>query len=260
MIGAIVGDIVGSRFEWKNLKSKDFEMFSKDCHFTDDTVMTLAIANALTESVKDNFLNLSDCAIKNIIKFFKLYPTCGFGSMFKQWVISKNHLPYNSFGNGSAMRISSVAYVAKSLCEVKKLAKQVTEITHNHPEGLKGAECLACCIWLAKNKKSKTEIKQFVEDNYYILNFTLNDIRPSYTFDVSCQGSVPQSIVAFLESDSFEDAIRNAVSIDGDSDTIAAMCGSIAEAYYKIDQKLREQTVKYLDDFLISVLNKFEAN
>ena len=167
-------------------------------------------------------------------------------------------LPYDSYGNGAAMRISPIAYIASSLTDVKKYSKAVTETTHNNVEGLKGSEAVACAIFLAREGKTQTEIKDFINSNYYDLNFTLADIRETYEFDVSCQESVPQAIVAFLEANSFEDAIRNAISIGGDADTIAAMTGSIAEAYFSIPEAISNKALTYLDEYQLDILQRFE--
>ena len=255
MYGAIIGDIVGSRFEWNNIKTKDFEFFHKDCFFTDDSVMTIAVAKALHESKKNNYEDLEkqlDCYMHEI---GKKYPHCGFGGSFYRWIMNDIHEPYNSYGNGSAMRTSECGFIADSLEEALSLAERCAAITHNHIEGIKGAKATTACIYLSREGKSKEEIREYINDNYYQLDFSLDEIRPSYSFDVSCQGSVPQAIEAFLESETFEDAIRNAISIGGDSDTIAAITGSIAQAYYGIDEKLIDEARKYLDDYLLSMID-----
>ncbi len=248
MLGAIIGDIVGSRFEWNNLKSKDFDFFTNDCHFTDDSAMTLAVIYALLHS-KPDYSDLSEKAVNYMQKVGRIYASCGYGGNFKQWILSENPQPYNSWGNGSAMRVSACGFIGKNLAEVKQLSRAVTDITHNHPEGIKGAEATAVCIYLARTGKNISEIKNYVQQNYYPMDFTLDEIRPEYKFHVSCQKSVPQALEAFFESLSFEDAIRNAVSIGGDSDTIAAITGGIAEAYYGIPQQMKDKVYNtYLDD------------
>lgn len=257
MIGAIIGDIVGSRFEWHNHRSKNFEFLHPRGHFTDDSVMTLAICDALMNSLPD-YSDLKEQAVRSMQQLGREYPHCGFGGMFKNWVHSDSPAPYNSFGNGAAMRVSGCAYVANSLDEVKRLSKAVTEVTHNHPEGIKGAEAVAVAVYLARTGTSMDDIREHMTSNYYSIEFTLNDIRPTYKFDVSCQGSVPQALEAFFESTSFEDAIRNATSIGGDSDTIAAITGSIAEAYYGVPTNLRESAITYLDQRLLNILQEFE--
>jgi len=259
MIGAILGDIVGSRFEWNNIKSKDFEFLTNACFFTDDSVMTIAIAKALLEWEKNKALDLSNLAIKYMQEIGRKYPNCGYGGNFGGWLISTNPQPYNSWGNGSAMRISPVAYVAKSLEEVKELSYKVTCVTHNHPEGLKGAEATACATYLALNGKSKDEIKKYIVDNYYKLDFTIDSIRDGYDFDVSCQGSVPQALQCFFESTSFEDCIRNCMSLGGDSDTLGAIAGAVAEAYYGIEEKWLNKYQQFLTKDLLEIVLEFIA-
>lgn len=257
MIGAIIGDIVGSRFEWHNLKSKDFELFTSACHPTDDSVMTLAVANAFLNCAS-NYSDLPGRTVECMAALGKHYPRAGYGSSFRTWINSEDHRPYNSFGNGSAMRVSPCAYAAVTLDEALQFAEITAAVTHNHPDGVCGAKAVAGAIFLALHGSGKEQIKAFVEENCYPLNFTLDEIRPAYTFDVSCKGSVPQAIAAFLESSGFEDAVRCAVSIGGDSDTIAAITGSIAEAYYGVPMDIRDQAVQYLDGLQCSILKGFE--
>ena len=259
MLGAIIGDIVGSRFEFRNNKSKEFELFNNKCTFTDDTVMTLAIAKAILHS-KSDYSDLSSLSIKYMQEVGRNYPSCGYGGSFGLWVFSNNPKPYNSFGNGAAMRVSPVGFVAKSLDQAISLSKKVTEVTHNHPEGIKGAEATAVAIYLARNGYNINDIKNYIDKHYYKMNFTLDEIRDTYKFNETCQDTVPQAIMAFLESTDFEDAIRNAISIGGDSDTIAAITGGIAEAYYGVPVEIRENALKYLDENLKSILLEFENN
>ncbi|MGI6509793.1 MAG: ADP-ribosylglycohydrolase family protein [Erysipelotrichaceae bacterium] len=258
MLGAIIGDIVGSRFEWDNIKTKDFELFTDDCFVTDDSVMTLAIAKAIMES-DSSFEDLGKKAVIYMQKLGRKYPYCSYGGSFAGWLVSSNPKPYNSWGNGAAMRVSAVAYVGNSLKEVIDLSKKVTEVTHNHPEGIKGAEATAVAIYLARTGSSLEEIKDYIDEHYYGMNFKLDEIREGYQFDESCQGTVPQSLAAFFESTSFEDAIRNAISLGGDSDTLAAITGSVAEAYYGIPPKVREVAIRYLDRYLRNILFEFET-
>lgn len=223
MFGAIIGDVVGSRFEFNNHKNKNFELFTNKCDVTDDSIMTLAIAKAIVETEKivdtskgksDEFYTvLESMTIKYMQEIGMRYPNCGYGGMFRKWIFSKEPKPYNSYGNGAAMRISSVAYIANSEEELFKLTEVVTGITHNHQEGIKGAKAVALAVYMANNGSDKKAIKNRIEKDFYSLKFTLDDIRERYRFDVTCQGSVPQSIEAFLESNSFEDAIRKAISI-----------------------------------------------
>lgn len=256
MLGAIIGDIVGSRFEWRNLKSKDFELFSGRCHPTDDSNMTLAVAKAILFCEGD-WKDLPAQAITWMQTFGRRYPR-GYGGRFKRWIDSDDPQPYGSWGNGSAMRVSPCAWAASSLEEALELSDLVTNVTHNHPEGIKGARAVTAAVFLAGHGAGIQEIREHIGRNYYPLDFSLDEIREEYQFDVSCQGSVPQAIEAFLESTSFEDAIRNAVSIGGDSDTIAAMAGSIAEAFYGIPREIRDHAMRFLDETQVSVLHDFE--
>ena len=257
MIGAIIGDISGSRFEWNNIKTKDFEFLTQKCHFTDDTVMSLAICDALLRSGKDHS-QLGAQAIQSMQTLGRNYPHCGYGGSFNKWIYASHPQPYNSWGNGSAMRISGCGYVAESIEEVKALSRIVTEVTHNHPEGIKGAEATAIAVYLARTGKNLLEIRDYISNHYYPIDFTLDSIRAGYSFDVSCQGSVPQALEAFFESSSFEDAIRNAISIGGDSDTIAAITGGIAEAYYGVPTNIRKHALTFLDERLLKILIEFE--
>lgn len=257
MIGAIIGDIAGSRFEWHNMKTKDFKLLMRDCHFTDDTVMSLAVCEALM-SCKSNHSDLSEQAIACMQEIGNNYPHAGYGGSFRRWLSAKNPQPYNSWGNGSAMRVSGCGYAAESIEEAIQFSRMVTEVTHNHPEGIKGAEATAVAVYLARTGKNILEIRDYINQHYYPINFTLDSIRDDYTFDVSCQGSVPQALEAFFESRSFEDAIRNAISIGGDSDTIAAITGSIAEAYYGVPTSIRKHALTFLDERLLNILVEFE--
>ena len=257
MIGAIIGDIVGSRFEFDNFKSKDFEMFDTECDFTDDSVMTLAIAKALQsyETITD-----MEAFKKHLAKVMHevgmRYPHCGYGGRFYVWMMKNQTEPYNSYGNGSAMRVSPVGWFATSLEECEALAAATAEVTHNHYEGVKGAVAVAGAIYLARTGHSMDEIKEYIK-NYYTIDFTLDEIRDDYDFYEICQKSVPQALEAFFESNSFEDAIRNAISIGGDSDTIAAITGSIAEAFYGADEDMKETALSYLDSYLLDIAESF---
>ncbi|MCL1973123.1 MAG: ADP-ribosylglycohydrolase family protein [Endomicrobia bacterium] len=257
MIGTIVGDIVGSRFEWNNIKTKDFELFTDHCVVTDDSIMSLAIAKALLDS-KNFYSRLGTFAVENMQKFGRLYPNCSYGDRFRQWIFSDNPLPYNSFGNGAAMRVSACGFAALSFEDAVMLSNKVTEVTHNHPEGMKGAEATVAGIFLARAGKNILEIREYVNKHYYPMNFTLDSIRDNYQFNETCQNTVPQAIMAFLESVSFEDAIRNAISIGGDSDTLAAITGSIAGAYYGVPNEIRKQALTFLDERLLGILTEFE--
>lgn len=259
MLGAIIGDIVGSRYEWHNIKTKEFDFFGAHCHMTDDSYMSLAVANALLLRTDDD-KDLSTKAVEEMQRIGRAHMNCGFGGRFKGWLASDNPQPYNSFGNGSAMRVSACGFAADSIEQAKQLSLAVTRVTHDHPEGIKGAEAVATAIFMARNGSDMTDIREYICDNYYKLDFSLDDIRDTYTFDVSCQGSVPQAFEAFFESTCFEDAIRNAISIGGDSDTIAAITGSIAEAYYGIPDAIREKALSYvIDESYRKIISEFES-
>ena len=243
MLGAVIGDIVGSRFEADNHKNKEFDLFTQNSCPTDDSIMTLAVAKALLAS-KEDWSQLSKNTVKYMQKVGRHYPDCGYGGHFFHWILSEDPQSYGSYGNGAAMRISAVGFAAESIEQAKSLSQAVTAVTHNHPEGINGA--------------SMDEIRNHIDKNYYPMDFTLDDIREDYTFDVTCQGSVPQALETFFESENFEDAIRNAISIGGDSDTIAAICGGIAEAYYGIPEDIRQEALPFLDDRLLEIVVDFE--
>lgn len=259
MLGAIVGDIVGSRFEWHNIKSKDFKLFNCDDFATDDSIMTLAIADALMQYKSGNYNKLRRDTINSMLMVGRPYSDCGYGLGFYEWLYGDEQKPYNSCGNGSAMRVSAVAYVAKSLEEVKQMSLAVTDISHNHPEGIKGAEATAVATYMALNGSNKEEIKKYIYDNYYKFGKTLAEIRPKYKFEGTCQQTVPQALAAFWESTDFEDAIRNAISIGGDSDTVAAITGAVAGAYYGVPTEIAVTAGLYLDAPLKQILNAFES-
>lgn len=257
MLGAIIGDTVGSRFEWHNHRSKDFDFLTYKCEPTDDSIMTLSIAKAILKSEGD-VNKLPDLAVRYMQQLGRLYPDAGYGGAFRKWIMSNNPKPYGSFGNGAAMRVSPVGFAAKNLDEAKAMSKAVTQVTHNHPEGLKGAEATTVAIFMALHGKSMLEIRDYIDKNYYPMNFTLDGIRDSYQFNETCQDTVPQAMMAFFESTGFEDAIRNAISIGGDSDTIAAITGGIAEAYYGIPSKIRKHELTFLNERLLTILVEFE--
>ena len=260
MLGALIGDIAGSRFEWHNTKTKDFELLTAmgSCRPTDDSIMSLAVAKAILDCNGD-YSGLEQRAVSCMQKLGRKYPHAGYGGKFHKWIYADNPRPYNSLGNGAAMRVSPCGFAATTLDEAIALARAVTKVTHNHPEGMKAAEATSAAIFLARNGKSMLEIRDYIEANYYKIDFTLDSIRTTYSFDVTCQGSVPQAFEAFFESTGFEDAIRNAISIGGDSDTIAAITGGIAEAYYGIPSDLRKHALTFLDKIQLDILNAFEA-
>lgn len=259
MFGAILGDIIGSPYEFdhNNIKTKDFPLFSRNSHFTDDTVMTIAIAEAVLNA-DGNLDDLADEAVASMQKLGRLYPYAGYGARFVGWVHSDNPKPYNSLGNGAAMRVSPVAWAFDDMETVRKAARAVTAVTHNHPEGIKGAEATASAIFMARKGATKAEIKAYIESEFgYDLSRTCDEIRPDYRHDETCMRTVPEAFAAFLEGESFEDVIRNAVSLGGDSDTLTAIAGSIAEGFYGIDHKLKAEAVKRLDGFLEDILGDF---
>lgn len=250
MLGSIVGDIIGSVYEWNNIKTKDFPLFHVNCQFTDDTVLTVAVADVILNGGK---------YAERLKEYYHCYPYAGYGGNFRHWCESNYNAPYNSWGNGSAMRVSPVGFAGADLNSVLREAKRSAEVTHNHPEGIKGAQATAAAIFLARTGHEKGVIKSYIETAFgYDLGQTLETIRPGYQFDVSCQGSVPQAILAFLESTDFEDAIRNAVSFGGDSDTIACITGGIAEAFYGgVPEPIAHQALAYLDQPLNVVTMEF---
>jgi ADP-ribosyl-[dinitrogen reductase] hydrolase len=252
MIGAIAGDVIGSIFEHYAIKSTQFPLFSSYSRFTDDTVLTVAIA--------DSILRKIDYAA-SLKTFGQKYPNVGYGGSFFRWICAGDSKPYNSWGNGSAMRVSPVGFAFSSVKDVLHEAKESAKVTHNHPEGIKGAQATALAVFLARSGKSKATIKQEIRDRFaYNLNRTLDEIRPDYGFDVSCQGSVPEAIIAFLEAKNFEDAIRNAISLGGDSDTIACIAGGIAQAYYQdIPIKIVSNVRKRLPEEFLFIIDEFNA-
>jgi len=252
MLGAIIGDIVGSVYEWHSIKTTDFVFLKDNCHFTDDTVLTAATAKALMTD-GDYTAAYQDFAHR--------YPRRGYGGNFSQWIYSENPKPYNSWGNGSAMRVSPVGFAFDNVEETLAEAERSAAVTHNHPEGIKGAQSTALAILMSRQGASRDEIRGEISDRFgYDLNRTLAEIRPGYTFDVSCQGSVPEAIIAFLESEGYEDAVRKAVSLGGDSDTIACITGGIAQAFYGgVPEKIAQQGREFLPEEFLKILKDFEA-
>ncbi len=257
IIGAIIGDIVGSRFEFNNYRSTDFQLFNDKCFFTDDSVMTIAIADWITNKHLTN---------KHLALYLRewghKYPKSGYGGMFFRWLFSKEIMQaYNSFGNGSAMRVSPCGFYAKSLEEALELAKQSAEVTHNHTEGIKGAQSVAAAIYLAKTGNTKTMIKEYIEHNFgYDLSRTCDEIRKVYKFNETCQETCPEAIIAFLESHDYESAIKLGVSIGGDSDTIGAITGSIAAAFYGVPDSIIDNAQRFIPHDFIEVIEKFEKH
>lgn len=272
MFGAIIGDIVGSVYEWNNIKTKDFPLFREDCHFTDDTVMTIAVADAIMQGKRTTFGSTfdahrgividKDILIDSMKKWGRMYPKAGYGAGFSAWLFSDNRKPYNSFGNGSAMRVSPCAWVCEQtqfahecIGDVFVLAEATSAVTHNHPEGIKGAEETARAEWLMLRARHYQDYPDNIDEwknrirkqSKYDLSKTLDEMRPDYAFNETCQETVPQAITAFLESTDYEDAIRNAISLGGDSDTLAAITGGIAEAAYGIPDWIKDKAWEYLD-------------
>lgn len=252
MTGAIAGDIIGSVYEFDNIKTTDFPLFTNESDYTDDTIMTVAVADWL--------LNGGDLA-KVMQRYGREYPypTGGYGGRFSGWLREKDPLPYNSWGNGSAMRVSAVGWMFDSLEKTLEVAKETAVVTHNHPEGIKGAQATAAAIYLARTGKSKQDIKQYIETTFsYDLGRTCDEIRPFYRFNESCQGTVPEAIIAFLDSSDFENAICLAVSLGGDSDTLACITGGIAEAFYGIPEDIERQVYDKLPGTFQKVIKEFK--
>lgn len=260
MYGAILGDIIGSPFEFdRGDKTKDFKLFSRRSHFTDDSVMTLAVCEALLKVGQDATVKeIEDAVITSMQSWGRRYPHEGYGGYFRRWLTARHPEPYNSFGNGSAMRVSAAGWLYDSLEKTRVVAKATANITHNHPEGIKGAEATASAIFMARNGSSKEEIKKYIENEFhYDLNRTLDEIRPSFHMDETCQKTVPEAIIAFLEARDFEDAIRNAVSLGGDTDTLGAITGSIAEAYFGISETLISECRNRINKDMRDVVDTF---
>ena len=251
MLGAIAGDIIGSVYEFTSVKpDMDFPLFVKDSEFTDDTVLTVALADSILSNIDYN---------DKLAEYYHLYPHCSYGSRFHLWAARKEQKPYNSWGNGSAMRVSPFGWAYNDLETVLQKAKESAEVTHNHPEGIKGAQATAASIFLALTKHSKDEIKEFVEKNFeYNLDLDLEDLRKNYRFNESCQETVPEAIYTFLISENFEDSIRKAIYIGGDSDTLACINGSIAEAFYGgVPEEIKSEVYKRMDNRITIITNDF---
>ncbi len=251
MLGAIAGEIIGSHYEWNKIKTKEFELFHPKSRFTDDTTLSMAIAKSILD--EEPYLD-------NVVDFGLRYFEVGYGGSFKKWLKGDAHLPYNSWGNGSAMRVSPIAWAFESEEKVLEEARKSAEITHNHPEGIKGAEATALAIFMARQGSTKEEIRERISTEFaYDLSRTVDEIRPEYKFEVSCAKSVPESIICFLDSDSFEDCIRNCISLGGDADTMGAIAGGIAEAYYGVPVEIEEQVYGYLSEEFKEILDRFRA-
>ena len=261
MYGAILGDIVGSPYEFdcNNYKAKDFPLFSQRSEFTDDTVMTLAVAKALLDTRRQNDAAIKAALVREMQRLGRAYPDRGYGVRFNHWLYTNAPQPYHSYGNGSAMRASPAAWLATDMAETLRLARLTAQVTHDHPEGLKGAQATAAAVFLARTGHGKEKIKAYVEREFgYDLSRTCDEIRPTYHHVEICQETIPQAITAFLESCDFEDALRTAVSLGGDSDTLAAITGSIAEAFYGVPEELRHEYRKRLTPELAEILIEWE--
>ncbi len=251
MLGAMIGDIVGSVYEWHNIKAEDFVFLKEECFFTDDSVLTAATAKALMEGIS---------YVEAYQDFAQRYPGRGYGGYFLKWIHAENPKPYNSWGNGSAMRVSPVGFAYNTVEEVLAEAERSASVTHNHPEGINGAQAAALAVLLARQGAAQEDIRREITIRFgYDLDRTLDEIRPDYSFDVSCQGSVPEAIIAFLESTGYEDAVRKAISIGGDSDTIACITGGIAEAFYGgVPDDIAKQGRTFLPDEFLDIIEEFE--
>jgi len=262
MYGAILGDIIGSPYEFdQGNKTKEFPLFSEYSEYTDDTVMTIAVADALMSVTIDQSDEEITARITGILRWFgRRYPHAGYGYRFRHWLRDRYPKPYNSWGNGSAMRVSSVGWLYNDLEQVRRMARLSAEVTHNHPEGIKGAEAVASAIFLARTGSTKAQIRTYVESQFgYDLSRTCDEIRPGYHHVESCQETVPEAITAFLEGESFEDVIRTAVSLGGDCDTLTCIAGSMAEGFYGVPQDLKQQCRNRLPEDLLEVLDRFDA-
>lgn len=259
MIGAFLGDMIGAPYEFdRGDKSKEFSLFSKDSRFTDDSVMTAAVCDALVHTFGSSDEVIKKFLVHTMKHWGREYPNAGYGARFNDWIWSDNPKPYNSFGNGSAMRVSSVGWLFDTIEETRHMARLTAEVSHNHPEGIKGAEAVASAIFLARNGSGKAGIKDYITHEFeYDLSRTCNEIRPVYHHVESCQETVPEAITAFLEGSDFEDAIRTAVSLGGDCDTLTCITGSIAEAYYGVPVELVMECKKRLTPDILSILELF---
>ena len=278
MYGAILGDIIGSIYEQNSIKTKDFELFGMNNEFTDDTVMTIAVAEGYMFFLRDNYPDyyegrpglekpfvldedmipvLKNSIIRSMLFYGRKYPYVGYGRNFRRWLKYKPE-PYSSWGNGSAMRTSSAAWIFDDIETVRQMAAIQSEVSHNHPAGIIGAEAIASAVFLARTGSSKDEIREYISKEFrYDLNRSVDQIRPGYNFDISCQGSVPEAIISFLDGEDFEDTVRNAISLGGDADTLGAMAGSIAEAYFGVPDELKAKCEQFLPKIMLGTLHTF---
>ena len=261
MYGALLGDMIGAPYEFDmGNKTKEFPLFCGDSHFTDDSVMTIAVAEALLDSRGRDDEAVREAVVKAMRKWGRSYPRAGYGARFRDWLRAKTPKPYGSYGNGSAMRVSAAGWLFDTLEETRAKARLTAEVTHNHPEGIKGAEATACAIFLARTGRSKDEIRDFVAKEFgYDLSRSCDQIRPGYCHNESCQGTVPEAVTAFLEGTDFEDVVRTAVSLGGDCDTLTCIAGSIAEAFYGVPEQLKDECRSRLPKDMLTVLGRFEV-
>ena len=262
MYGAILGDMIGAPYEFgEHHKTKDFEMFTPETHYTDDSMMTIAVADALMRTGTDaDEASMKESFVKCMQKWGRKYPNAGYGGMFRRWLGADDPQPYGSFGNGSAMRVSPVGWFFNTMERTREVARWSAEVTHNHPEGVKGAECTAAAVYLARTGADKQEIRDYVISEFgYDLSKSCDEIRPWYEFDVSCQGTVPVAVTAFLEGRSFEDVIQTAVSLGGDCDTLTCIAGGMAEAFYAVPEEMKTECRKRLPKDAVEVLDRFEV-
>ena len=260
MYGAIIGDVVGSRFEFdRSPKVKEFELFTKGNYFTDDSVMTVAVTEALMNAGNDAGEDeVKKLLVKSMKTWGRKIPDAGYGGMFFRWLFTPGSKPYGSYGNGSAMRVSAAGWLYDNLDKTREVARWTAEVTHNHPEGVKGAEAVAAVIFLARNGYDKSYIKRYIEEEFvYDLSRTCDDIRPTYHHIETCQQTVPEAITAFLEGVDFEDVVRNAVSLGGDCDTLTDIACAMGEAMYDIPEDYKEKCRAYLEPEMIEVIDRF---
>lgn len=262
MYGAILGDMIGAPYEFdRGNKTKDFPLFSRDTQFTDDSVMTIAVAESLMDAAGRPDDDVKKALVASMQKWGAKYPYAGYGGMFSGWLTEKNPQPYGSFGNGSAMRVSAAGWLYDTLDETRYYARLSAEVTHNHPEGIKGAEATAAAIFMARNGSSKDEIKDYIISEFgYDLSRSCDEIRPHYHHVETCQQTVPEAITAFLEGESFEDVIRTAVSLGGDCDTLTCIAGGMAEAFYSVSEEMIEECRKRLPEDMLEVVDRFQEN
>lgn len=260
LMGAIIGDIVGSRFEWNNIFTKDFELFHPDCFFTDDTAMTIAVAQALMKTNRQRYERLSEESVRCMQEIGQQYPHCGYGERFHHWIFADDPQPYGSWGNGAAMRVSACGWAARSLEHARELATKVTIVSHNHPESIKAAVAVSQALYLLTRSEPKDEVLAFLAQ-YYDQKRTIKDYRRAKDEEsISCMNTMPRAIAAFKEGNDFEDTIRNAISMGGDSDTVAAIAGSLAEACWGVPDEYRKAARTYLDKPIKKILAEFEMS